>query len=52
VFEDAVAGIQAAKAVGMRALGIGDPEFLNQADRVFHNFTQLDDTFIEQNIIG
>lgn len=52
VFEDAVAGIQAAKAAGMRAFGIGDPEFLNQADRVFHNFTQLDDTFIEQNIIG
>lgn len=52
VFEDAVAGIQAAKAAGMRAFGIGAPELLTQADRVFNDFTQLDDPFIEQNIIG
>ena len=52
VFEDAVAGIQAAKAAGMRAYGIGAPELLTQADRVFNDFTQLDDRFIEQNIIG
>jgi beta-phosphoglucomutase len=52
VFEDAVAGIQAAKAAGMRAFGIGAPELLTQADRVFNDFTQLDDPFIEHNIIG
>ena len=52
VFEDAVAGIQAAKAAGMRAYGIGAPELLTQADRVFNDFTELDDPFIEQNIIG
>jgi beta-phosphoglucomutase len=52
VFEDAVAGIQAAKAAGMRAFGIGAPELLTQADRVFNDFTQLDDPYIEQNIIG
>jgi len=52
VFEDAVAGIQAAKAAGMRAFGIGDPEQLNQAERVFKDFTQLENTYIEQHIIG
>jgi beta-phosphoglucomutase len=52
VFEDAVAGIQAAKAAGMRAFGIGDPEQLTQAERVFKDFTQLENTFIEQHIIG
>ena len=52
VFEDAVAGIQAAKAAGMRAYGIGTLELLIQADRVFNDFTELDDPFIEQNIIG
>jgi len=52
VFEDAVAGIQAAKAAGMRAYGIGTLELLTQADRVFNDFTELDDPFIEQNIIG
>ena len=52
VFEDAVAGIQAAKAAGMRVFGIGAPELLTQADRVFNDFTKLDDPYIEQNIIG
>ena len=52
VFEDAVAGIQAAKAAGMRAFGIGNPEQLTQAERVFKDFTQLDNTYIEQHIIG
>lgn len=52
VFEDAIAGIQAAKSAGMRAYGIGDPEQLTLADRVFNNFTELDNTFIEQHIIG
>ncbi len=52
VFEDAIAGIQAAKSAGMRAYGIGDPEQLTEADRVFKDFTELDNTFIEQHIIG
>jgi len=52
VFEDAVAGIQAAKAAGMRAFGIGDPKQLTQAERVFKDFTQLDNTYVEQHIIG
>lgn len=32
--EDAVAGIQAIKAAGMYAVGVGDPAILAQADRV------------------
>ena len=32
--EDAVAGIQAIKAAGMYAVGVGDPAVLSQADRV------------------
>lgn len=34
VFEDAEAGIQAAKAAGMYAVGIGKPEILKEADMV------------------
>ncbi|ASZ12720.1 beta-phosphoglucomutase [Chitinophaga pendula] len=34
VFEDAIAGIAAAKAGGMKAVGIGDPEILKTADLV------------------
>ncbi len=52
VFEDAIAGIQAAKSAGMRAFGIGDSEQLTEADRVFKDFTELNHTFIEQHIIG
>lgn len=37
VFEDAVAGIQAAKNAGMKAVGIGRPEILTQADVVYPN---------------
>ncbi|WP_183566657.1 beta-phosphoglucomutase [Mucilaginibacter sp. SP1R1] len=34
VFEDAIAGVEAAKAGGMKAIGIGDPEVLHEADLV------------------
>ena len=34
VFEDAIAGVEAAKAGGMKAVGIGDPEILHEADLV------------------
>lgn len=37
VFEDAVAGIKAAKAAGMFAVGVGKPEILLQADCVVQN---------------
>lgn len=34
VFEDAIAGIEAAKNAGMKAVGIGSPETLKEADMV------------------
>ena len=41
VFEDAVAGIEAAKRANMKAIGIGKPEILTQADIVFENFIEM-----------
>ncbi|GAB3922398.1 beta-phosphoglucomutase [Larkinella terrae] len=41
VFEDAVAGIEAAKRGDMLAIGIGDPTVLTQADLVVPSLAQL-----------
>ena len=41
VFEDAVAGIEAAKRGGMKAIGIGDKNILTQADKVVAGLNQL-----------
>lgn len=41
VFEDAVAGIQAAKAGGMKAIGVGSPEILTEADFVISTFEEM-----------
>lgn len=41
VFEDSEAGIQAAKTAGMKAIGIGSPDVLTQADEVFPDFLQV-----------
>ncbi len=41
VFEDAQAGVEAAKAGNMRAIGIGDAEMLHQADKVIPNFVGI-----------
>lgn len=41
VFEDAQAGVQAAKAGGMMAIGIGAPEVLNKADHVVLGFAEF-----------
>jgi len=38
VFEDAQAGVEAAKAGNMKAIGIGDQEMLVQADKVIPSF--------------
>ncbi len=46
VFEDAVAGIEAAKRAGMVSVGIGDADTLSEADYTFKDFTEIDVEFI------
>jgi beta-phosphoglucomutase len=41
VFEDAVAGVQAAHNAGMKCIGIGSPQILQEADMVFPGFDNL-----------
>ncbi len=41
VFEDAVAGVQAGIAGGMRVIGVGSPEILTEADIVINNFEEM-----------
>lgn len=47
VFEDAVAGIEAANRAGMTSIGIGDPDILGKADYTFRDFTEIDLKFIK-----
>ncbi len=47
VFEDAVAGIQAANIAGMLSIGIGDKATLNEADYVFKDFTEIGNEFLQ-----
>ena len=46
VFEDAIAGIQAANAAEMISIGIGDASVLNEADYVFKDFTEISEAFL------
>jgi len=48
VFEDSIAGIQAANIAGMVSVGIGDAETLYEADYLFNDFTEIDTEFIDQ----
>lgn len=48
VFEDSVAGIQAANAANMISIGIGNKDVLYEADAVFKDFTEIDEGFIEK----
>lgn len=48
VFEDALAGIEAANAASMLSIGIGEADVLSEADRVFRDFTEIDLAFIEE----
>lgn len=47
VFEDSLAGIEAAKSAESLAVGIGNPEILNEADVVFSGF----DSFTVEHIL-
>nr|WP_289707199.1 beta-phosphoglucomutase [Enterocloster clostridioformis] len=48
VFEDAVAGIQAARAGGMTAVGIGSRDTLYEADLILPGFADITITEVEQ----
>ena len=50
VFEDSVAGIQAANTANMISIGIGEKKTLHEADYIFNDFTEITTSFIE-NII-
>lgn len=50
VFEDAVAGIQAANAAQMTSIGIGDKEILSEAKFNFTDFTEINIDFIKELI--
>ncbi len=47
VFEDSVAGIQAANISNMTSVGIGDETILNEAKYIFKDFTFMDVSFVE-----
>ncbi|WP_055448059.1 beta-phosphoglucomutase [Lacinutrix mariniflava] len=48
VFEDAVAGIEAANAANMISIGIGERNILNEADYIFSDFTEMENDFIQE----
>ena len=50
VFEDSVAGIQAANTAKMTSIGIGENKILFEADFIFEDFTHIDKEFIEKLI--
>lgn len=48
VFEDAIAGIEAANAANMISIGIGDEKTLHKANFNFKNLTEIPDNFIKE----
>ena len=47
VFEDSVAGIQAANTATMTSIGIGEATTLYEAKHIFKDFTEIEISFIE-----
>jgi beta-phosphoglucomutase len=47
VFEDSVAGVQAANIAKMTSVGIGEETILHEAKYIFKDFTFMDTSFIE-----
>ena len=52
VFEDALAGIEAANTAGMKSVGIGNPAVLSEADYNFTDFTEIDLEFLAELLQG
>lgn len=50
VFEDSVAGIEAANVAGMTSIGIGEDSVLNEAKYNFNNFTEISTDFLVELI--
>lgn len=50
VFEDSIAGIQAANIAGMTSIGIGETTILHEAIYIFKDFTFIDVSFVESLI--
>ncbi len=50
VFEDSVAGIQAANTAKMKSIGIGEDHILHEANYIFKDFTFIDISFIDSLI--
>ena len=50
VFEDSVAGVEAANVANMISIGIGSEEVLGHAQYVFKDFTEISDEFIKSLI--
>ncbi|SHG98961.1 beta-phosphoglucomutase [Winogradskyella jejuensis] len=52
VFEDSVAGVQAANTANMISIGIGEKDVLHEADYIFKDFTEMSQEFVEAIISG
>ncbi|WP_159022518.1 beta-phosphoglucomutase [Formosa sp. L2A11] len=50
VFEDSVAGVQAANTANMISIGIGSKDVLYEADYIFNDFTEISTEFINKII--
>ena len=47
VFEDSVAGVQAANIANMTSIGIGEENILHEAKYIFKDFTYMDTSFVD-----
>ena len=52
VFEDSVAGVQAANSARMKSIGIGEKEILHEAEYIFPDFTTINHQFLRSLING